>query len=308
MLAIAILTTIGAVRAGCPASGEDLAEHVDAAATAYLAWEFESFDAHVEQVRTDLGCLEDLVSPPLAAEVHEVFAMLGARQGDIPLSLNAFRGILAADPDYVPDKDFAAKGSVIHQAWQQAGSWQAGSRKGEKVRPLPAGGGAEWVLDGHRRASALPTDRAVLVQYIDPQGAHHSGYHRGGVLPPDLEQMLAPPKSETAGVKGDSGAEPTDSAPTVGTSPSYTAIVPTPSAVPQAHRSRGLLVGGLVGTAAAVVGFGVAESMEKNLHEAETYSEYMSRYNTGMAVTLSSTAASVVGGGLILGAVIKGEW
>lgn len=325
MFGIFMLAIFGSARAGCPVSGDELGQHVENASSAYLDWQFESFDEQVEQVRADLACLGEPISPERAAEVHELFAMVGGRAGDSAMTVAAFRGVLALNPHYTPGTDLAAKGSVLYKAYQQARGWSGG-----ETRSLPHRGNTEWIVDGERRATELPADRAVVVQYVDKNSDYQSWYHLGGDLAESLEQALSPPSASPA--VAESEPEPTvdtssmkiwgipDSAAVAESEPnpageqeipstsSYTTAVPGDVSAAESHPSRGLLVGGLMTTAVAVAGFALAEAFEADFSSSGSYSTYESKYNTAVGVTLASTAAGVAGGGLILGAVIKGEW
>lgn len=326
MLLLALVLAVLPVRAACPADAAALRADVATATGAYEDWAWADFDRSVATVRDDLGCLTEVVPGPDARAAHQLFALAGAREKDEARTVAAFRALLALEPSYEPDPVLAPQGSLLYRAWEQARASGAGSQQ-----PLPMGA---WFVDGKPGAGELPTGRSAVVQLLDPSGHLLSWYLDGGELPSGLLERLpwiAAPAPLPPGVS--SAPEPVVAeavSPPVVTEP---ASAPFPTAPPPAvesegqpavslpaeslaipererggHPSRTLLVSGL---AAAVVGAGsiaAGEALENRMMDAEERPDAESLYRLGLASSFGGLALGLTGGGLVLGAVIKGSW
>ncbi len=137
---------------------------------------------------------------------------------------------------------------------------------------LPEG---SWVIDGWPDRDRLPTERATLVQRHAEQADVRSWYVFGGQIPPELLPRSAQPEPTASG----------------------------------GLSSRPLLFGGLAGLALAAGGLSVAElSWNTTMDQQLTEDEARSRYRTAHGLSVGSAALGVLGGGLVVGAVINGRW
>jgi hypothetical protein len=137
---------------------------------------------------------------------------------------------------------------------------------------LPEG---SWVIDGWPDRDRLPTERATLVQRHAEQADVRSWYVFGGQIPPELLPRSAQPETSASG----------------------------------GLSSRPLLFGGLAGLALAAGGLSVAElSWNTTMDQQLTEDEARSRYRTAHGLSVGSAALGVLGGGLVVGAVINGRW
>jgi hypothetical protein len=308
--------------AACPADAAALRSDVVDAVQAYDDWEWADFDQGVAEVRVDLGCLTEVVTGPDAQATHQLFALAGARKQDEALATRAFRGLLALDPDYDPGLVLAAKGSLLRRAWREAKAQGAGH-----TEPLPPGA---WFIDGKPGANELPTEHAVVVQLLDASGGLLSWYLDGTGLPATLEEHLPPIIAEPALPEPSSEvpertlvvAEPEPVAPerTFVATEQVTAVAqPEPFSLPKEppvrvspepdrHASRGLLASGLVLVAVGAGGITAGEILENDMMEASRRSRAESLYTTGLISSFGGATLGLTGGGLVLGAMVKGQW
>jgi len=247
-------------------------------------------------VREDLGCLSEVVSSSDAREVHQLFAYVGARTQDIQLAQAAFQGLLALEHDYEPNAAHAPRGSLLRQAFDQAVT--AG---GGPTQPLPASG---WFVDGKPGAKAVPTERVAVVQLLESDGGFRSWYVEDQGLPDELAVRLS-----------DVGAEPNMSESGLSQLPSTTQALPeapprTSEQRPhdEGHASRGLFIGGVAMAVVGAAGLAYAEVQQGQLAGIKEESAAREQYERGLGFTLAGSALGLTGSGLILGAVIKGQW
>jgi hypothetical protein len=274
MLLLASILALQSAGAACPADATALRGDIATADGAYEDWAWEVFDASVTAVRQDLGCLTVVVSEADAAAAHRIFALAGARSRDEALAVNAFRGLLAMQPGYELDRVLAPEGSTLRSAWEQARALGPGAGQ-----PLPEG---SWFLDGRSDARIVPIERAAVVQQHSAEGELRSWYLDGGELPASLQDRL--------------GAA-------IATSPPV-----APVAGPEGHASRTML---LSGAALAAVGVGAlfgGEALENRMMQAETLADAESLHKAGMGATFGGLGLGAAGAGLVIGAVIKGQW
>lgn len=325
MYFLAFLLALPTAHSACPADSEALRADLEAASQAYAAWEWGAFDERVAAVREDLGCLSEVVTGDGALQVHRLFVLVGARTQDAELVQDAFGGMLAVNPDYEPSLSLAASGSMLRGAYEAAAATAPGS--GE---PLPEG---TWFVDGQPDATRVPTHRAALLQRRGGDGTCcDAWYVRGGELPEEVA-VLAGGEDEAAAAEagGEGEREELDSG--VGESESGddseagNAVAETEPAAPTAdpvladlsaqpvsgegrapHASRRLLLGGSAMLVAAAAGIGFGEWKQQEMLEAEDESTAQSLYTVGLATTLGGAALGLAGGGLVIGAVVRGEW
>jgi hypothetical protein len=287
MVLLVLLIAAPSSRAACPADTGTLRADVQVAAKAYDDWAWEEFDRALAAVRADLGCLTEVVPSSDVEPVYRLFALAGARQQDAGLAEAAFRGALVLEPGYEPDPALAPQGSLLRRAWDQARAAGPGA-----VQPLPAG---TWFVDGRPRSTELPTERVALVQF-QGSGAVLSWYLDGGALPPDLWARLAPQIPEPAApVPALVAAPPAD-------------LPARPVPARGGHPSRALLISGLAAAAVGAGGLVVGESCQATMMAATEEAQAEKYYHYGLASTFGGWALAAAGGGLVVGAVVKGRW
>jgi len=125
-----------AAHAICPADAAALAADLDAAFTAYDAFEFEVFVQHLESARGDVACLTETAPPAVVARLHVAEALGAWVQKDAVGVVASLRGALAADPAFAPDPALMPEGSRLRAAFEDAAS-----RGGGPEAPLE---GAGW--------------------------------------------------------------------------------------------------------------------------------------------------------------------
>jgi len=308
---LVLLLNTAPAHAACPADTAALGADMAAAVQAYDDWDWEAFDLAVDMVREDLGCLSEVVSKADAQEIHQLFARVGARQGDADQAIIAFRGLLALDPDYEPDAALAQQGSLLRKAYDMATI--AGAGAADELQP------GAWFVDGRPGVREVPRERAALVQRLDDDGAFSSWYVMGKGLPNELTAYLAGAEAAPA--------SPVEAAP----EPVAKSEAPPPEPVPPAespltgtvdlaeggapserarggHASRGLLIGGVALAAVAVGGIGYAEYLQQEMMDIQKQSKAKSKYQMGLGISIGSCVLGTAGGGLVLVSVIKGQW
>jgi len=299
MSVLVLLIALRPAQAICPAGADVLRADVQAAAKAYDDWAWEDFDAGMAAVRQELGCLTEVVPSADVEAVYHLFALAGARRQDAGSAEAAFRGVLTLEPGYEPALALAAQGSLLRGAWERAVEAGPGP-----VRPLPAGA---WFVDGHAGVRELPVERAALVQHLESSGRLRSWYLDGGGLPPDMEGLLASPVAAAPGPPTPAPPAPAPVVPAASPSAALPAS-PRPASTPGGHPSRALLLSGLASAAVGVGGLIVGEACQATMMDAQKEARAEKYYHYGLASTFGGWALTATGGGLALGAVIKGRW
>lgn len=175
ILVFSLLLTSAPASAVCPASASALRADVEAAIAAYSEWQWEEFALREAAARKELSCVQEIVSPAQASRVHLLTAVAAFRANNEPLMVAAFRGVLAHDPAREPGADFAAPGSSIREAFEQARASGPGLNTGIQRE-------GSWYVDGRPAGGQLPTQRTALVQ-LAAEGAVRSWYLDGESLP-----------------------------------------------------------------------------------------------------------------------------
>ncbi len=292
MLLLSAILAVHTADAACPADAAALRADIQVATHAYEEWAWDEFDQAVAAVRADLGCLAEVIAAADAQSVHQLFALAGAREQDEAQAVVAYRGQLALEPGFEPDLVLAPVGSLLRRAWEQAQAPAAG-----QGQPLSAGA---WFLDGKPGASELPAERAAVVQLLDTDSGFLSWYLDGGELPAGLAEQLAPATA------GQESPEPTPLA-----DPSSSGGLPVAGvAEPEngGSASRKLLVSGLALAAVGVGSLAAGEALENQMMEAQQEARAQSLYRLGLVSSFGGLALGAAGSGLVVGAVVKGQW
>lgn len=269
----------------CPSTSAEVAGRASAALEAYTALDIPAFREHHQAFSTALDCLSEPLAPEHAARVHLAWALASWVDRDRDRLAAAFRGVLAADPEYEPGPEIAPDGSAVLDVFQQA--WESGP--GPEV-PLAADD--LWV-DGEQR-TAVPTERAAVVQLRPPGDALHTWYTWGEGLPPALAALEGDPESPVA---VDAGSTPGTGTPG------------TASESPSSGRGQGLLWGaGALSAAGAVVAFVVADAAYDAFWQTDVPADARDLYRRNRTANATGAGLSVVATGCVVGAVVSGRW
>ena len=268
-MSLLLLTLVQAATAGCPADAAALQADVEAAIAAHDAQDWPTFESHIATVHEDIGCLTDLAETTQVTELHRMAALYFAHHGDEDNARDAMRGALSLDGSFAPTAERAAAQPLLTSAHKVALKKGSGA-----TQDLPKKG--SWVVDGRPDATQLPTERATLVQRHARQADVASWYVFGGQIPVELL-----PESERPQADSSSGG----------------------------ISSRPLLYGGIAGLALAAGGLAWAElSWASASDQTLSEDEALAKYNAAHGVSVGSAALGVVGGGLVVGAVVVGRW
>lgn len=278
----AVFLAIGAARAACPASAADVREEVEAGISAYESWAWEEFRSRLVRADRDVDCLSEVLPRPDVARLHLLHAMGAALEKDATAATRAFRGVLAASPAWSPPADVAAPGSLLHDAFDVAREAGVGGSTA-----LRAG---TWYVDGRASATTVPTDRTALVQKLVTGAELRSWYLDGNGVPDDMLPDVLP-----------------DVLPSRPPEPSPVATHVTTRSH-RRHGSRGLAIAGGAVAVASGVGWGLAVVTHRSFGETldPADAERLATLNHGAVVGAGLLGAGA--GGLLVGALVKGEW
>jgi hypothetical protein len=160
-LLAAVVAAVAPAVAACPAGISDLREHLRAARIAYATGDLMALQPAVAAVDEDLTCLDSLVSPDDAMQVHVAHALGWWLLRDEARVAFAFRGALAVDPHFLPGDDIAPEGSALMVLFNRVREQGAGIS-------TPSRG--KLVVDGFPGVKALPMERAVVLQREGVEG------------------------------------------------------------------------------------------------------------------------------------------
>jgi hypothetical protein len=173
-------------RAGCPATGAQLLDRVDAIEAHVRALEVEALSDQSRRLDHEIACLSALIEPDVATRVHFAQGLLAVAARDDGRVRAAAAAVRANDPGFSPDPDLVRPGSAIARAF-------AATPSPRDPVPLPAIAGVQWFVDG-RAARGLEADRAAVLQRRSAAGLTTryawDGLPAGWV---DLDLEAAPP-------------------------------------------------------------------------------------------------------------------
>ncbi|MFH1468201.1 MAG: hypothetical protein ABIO70_27690 [Pseudomonadota bacterium] len=143
------------VAAACPAGIADLRDDLRAVRTAYVMDDLMALPGAVAALDADLPCLDSLVTPDDALQIHVAHAIGWWLLRDESRVAFAFRGALAIDPHFLPGDDIAPEGSALMVLFLRVKDQGPGMS-------TPSAG--KLVVDGFPGVRALPMERAVVLQ------------------------------------------------------------------------------------------------------------------------------------------------
>ncbi len=180
---LASVLSVTAAQAECPASASSLSDELGRAYSAYTAFELESFEARAASSIRRAECLEGLIAPELAVQLHLVAGLAAWLDQDPRSMAAAVRGVYALEPDFEPGVEVAPEGSRIRAVFDTARAGEPG--------PSQAVVGPELRVDGRPVDAGMPLERAALVQWTTRDGTVRSWYLDGLGLPSELVDELA---------------------------------------------------------------------------------------------------------------------
>ena len=282
MLTAILLATAASVAAepACPVPLADIRAGVKESLALYDEFEFDAFQVRFERLLAEVECAE---APLSRADVFQVYQLQGldalVAEGQDRM-VAALRAMIAVRPDYTLPEELAAPGSTMAEAYTQAKQTE------EAGGPALQGEGA-WYVDGVMGVTELPAARVVVVQHLG-EGQGLETWILDGESPPEsLAQYLAT-----------GGARPLDLPSTGGREAGGSG----------GHLSRTLALSGAASAAVAVAGFAVAGSAYGKFPDEPDRAKAESLQSLNHGATIAGGVFAVAGGGLLAGAVFKGEW
>lgn len=157
-------------------SAAELAAALDAAEQAYATLDVPAFTRASTEVDFVVPCLEEPVTPPLAAQLHRLRG-LGRFADDAPdAALSSLEAARVLAPDYVFPTDILPEGFELREAYEALPTAAGPSTR------LPRPRRGELHLDG-TVGRLRPTERPVLFQHVTDDGVT-TRYLEPGEAPP----------------------------------------------------------------------------------------------------------------------------
>jgi hypothetical protein len=122
------------------------------------------FERAVHQLREQITCPEAAVAPELAVRVHLVMALDAFTDREPERAREAFRAMLAIDPDWSPPASLAPRGNPLRELFDAA--QRDDPALGADLAEPTVG---SFYVDG-RPATERPSDRPFVLQWIDEHG------------------------------------------------------------------------------------------------------------------------------------------
>lgn len=100
--------------------------------------------------------------------LHRAMALAAFMEGDMSASRKSWGAVKALRPGWEPSVDVAPPGHLLRGLFDDA----EGAGALVELELAPSGG---WIVDG-RQASAVPSERAFLLQAVGDEGIFYTGY------------------------------------------------------------------------------------------------------------------------------------
>jgi len=185
--------SLSSAHAACPASFRDVLGGAESALVAYEQADLGGFDAARSGLATDLGCLEAILEPGEAVQLHLVTALAAWVRQDEAATRAAFGAVTALDPDFALQTHVAVLDARLVGLAEQATT--AGALPQTMVLPLVPW--STWRVDGSLATGAVPVGQPVLLQLSDTRSDRtRTWYLADGGLPdgfedPDAQGLVA---------------------------------------------------------------------------------------------------------------------
>jgi len=157
LLSLALQTA----RAECPATTDELQEHLDDAIEGYVKLDQHAFGDARDAGREALTCITTPLDPDLAGAYHRMEGLNGLVSQDDRRTLDSFRASVAVDPGWQMSDDVAPPGHPLREAYEAARLAPPSDRVAVSVPRC-----ASVYVDGVR-TTARPRDRPAVLQVVD---------------------------------------------------------------------------------------------------------------------------------------------
>ncbi len=281
LLLLALTTTLAfADEPACPASADAIRTGIREAIGLYDEFEFDSFQARFDRLATELECAATPLSRADAFQVYQLQSLDALVSEDQAGMVAALRAMIAVRPDYELPEELAAPGSTMAEAYAMA-------KQAEATAGTPLAAEGAWYVDGVMGVSELPADRAALVQHLADRQDLETWLLDGQTQPDSLASYL----------------------PVVDDGKRELVLTPSTSRTDSSgHLSRTLALSGAASAAVAIAGFAVAGSAYQRFPDEDDRTAAQSLESLNHGATIAGGVFAVAGGGLLAGAVVRGEW
>lgn len=159
------LTTAGAVDCEQPTANTDLAAVLSATEVSWIRMDLDAFEVSYDNAQVVLSCLEEPVTPTLAASFHRLQALGAFVHEDFAGVIASYRSSLALEPEHVLSLEVAPIGHPLRDQYELA----ALATTSPLEALAPHKGVTLW-MDG-AKSSSRPTERPIILQAAGPLGA-----------------------------------------------------------------------------------------------------------------------------------------
>lgn len=146
----------------------DVAAAAASIETAFLQLDSAGVESGSHRLHESITCLGEILATPDAANAVRADALARFLAHSTDKVIADYRASAVLQPAYQLPTSIAPEGHPLRAYYQAASALGTGSES-----PLPAG--LVVYADG-RKTLARPRDRAVILQYLDPQGSVHSTF------------------------------------------------------------------------------------------------------------------------------------
>ncbi len=188
LLCLALLPSLAA--AECPSDATSINAATEPGLAAFGQMDATGFLQARGSLRELAACPGEVLPGSSVASVHLIEALGAFLERDTEAATSAFRGALAAQPDFTLDPALAPEGSALHGLYSAATDAPAGA-----VALWVPPPGTTLVLDGAPvdGAARRPTDRDTYAQLLRDDAVLWSAYLPAGTSNPDLSKVAQPP-------------------------------------------------------------------------------------------------------------------
>ncbi len=149
--------------AACPDGGvtvEAFNANLDAATTAFTAFDREGVNERALDAYQSVPCLTDTITPAHAEKFHLVTALQALLARDEELTVGALRATLRIEPDYAMPSALGRPGAPLHNLFEEARR-----RPPSQTEPVGSAQGEATLVDG-RKSTERPTEIPTILQRV----------------------------------------------------------------------------------------------------------------------------------------------